>query len=56
MEEIVEMNQILTPYQEKKAEVDPDNIKDKCNLIEVKKIKLIFVFFIYFLQKKISKT
>lgn len=35
MEEIMQMNQILKPYQEKSNEIDPENIKDKCVFIEV---------------------
>jgi len=49
MEEIMEMNQILKPYQEKSNEVDPDNIKDTCSYIEViillfLKLKNLFLF------------
>ena len=40
MEEIMQMNDILKPYQEKGNEVVEDNIKDMCNYIEVKIIKL----------------
>lgn len=36
MEEIMQMNQILKPFQEKSKEVDPENIKDSCSYIEVK--------------------
>lgn len=35
MEEIMQMNQILKPYQEKSSEIEEDNIKDKCVYIEV---------------------
>ena len=35
MEEIMQMNQILKPYQEKTTDIDHDNIKDRCVLIEV---------------------
>ena len=49
MEEIMEMNQILKPYQEKSNEVDPDNIKDTCSYIDViillfLKLKNLFLF------------
>ena len=36
MEEIMQMNDILKPYQEKSNEIEQDNIKDKCTYIEVK--------------------
>ncbi len=35
MEEIMQMNDILKPYQEKTNEVIEDNVKDLCNYIEV---------------------
>jgi len=40
MEEIMQMNQILKPYQERSTDIDPDNIKDTCLLIEVKIYKI----------------
>jgi len=36
MEEIMQMNEILKPYQEKSKDIDSDNIKDQCIIIEVK--------------------
>jgi hypothetical protein len=36
LEEIMQMNDILKPYQEKTNEILEDNIKDNCTLIEVK--------------------
>ena len=36
MEEIMQMNDILKPYQEKSNEIEQDNIKDSCVYIEVK--------------------
>lgn len=35
MEDIMHMNELLKPYQEKANGIDPDNIKDKCSCIEV---------------------
>jgi len=35
IEEIMQMNQILKPFQEKTQVVDQDKIKDKCIYIEV---------------------
>ncbi len=38
MQEIMKMNQILKPYQEKSNQVEQNNIKDICVYIEVRKI------------------
>ncbi len=35
IEDIMQMNEILKPYQEKTKDIDSDNIKDQCNTIEV---------------------
>lgn len=42
VEEIMQMNEILKPYQEKTKEVDSDNIKNTCVYIEVNKFFIIF--------------
>jgi len=36
LEEIMQMNDILKPFQEKTDEILEDNIKDNCIFIEVK--------------------
>lgn len=37
IEEIMQVNDILKPYQEKSNEVLEENIKDKCDFLEVEK-------------------